>query len=289
MLYLYLFLTIFSLCSYISLDEWQQFCVSITSKLPSAYRLNGSLSRAHRIHTGITRIFTGPAAANDSKHIPIPIPWLPSSSSSSPIPRSQQPLGFHFSLSRQSLNKNSKTSISTNLKKLHQFLVDASGIGDLCRQEEVSMIPPHFLRPRSTDLVLDLCAAPGSKTAQLLSYQQRDAERLGLGSAEGGCIANDASFDRACLLRGYTTRGVLKTPASMVTCHPAQHFPLLPILRSHSLRERSECPWVRFDKVLCDVPCSGDGTMRKLGLAALHKWSLTDARALHHLQVAHTH
>ena len=40
--------------------------------------------------------------------------------------------------------------------------------GNLSRQEEVSMVPPHLLGVEPHHRVLDFCAAPGSKTQQIL-------------------------------------------------------------------------------------------------------------------------
>ena len=41
-------------------------------------------------------------------------------------------------------------------------------MGGVSRQEAVSMIPPLLLQVEPHHRVLDMCAAPGSKTAQLL-------------------------------------------------------------------------------------------------------------------------
>jgi len=44
------------------------------------------------------------------------------------------------------------------------------------------MLPPLFLSPKKGEFVLDMCAAPGSKTCQMLEMME----------GEGGClVAND--------------------------------------------------------------------------------------------------
>jgi 16S rRNA C967 or C1407 C5-methylase (RsmB/RsmF family) len=57
---------------------------------------------------------------------------------------------------------------SKTLEELHSYIEKASDVGLVTRQELVSMIPPLFLGIQSTDMVLDMCAAPGSKTSQML-------------------------------------------------------------------------------------------------------------------------
>ncbi|KAF6741419.1 hypothetical protein DFP72DRAFT_1083996 [Ephemerocybe angulata] len=54
-------------------------------------------------------------------------------------------------------------------KKFHSFLIFETEVGNLLRQEAVSMIPPSSLTSsRTTKFVMDMCTAPGSKTAQIL-------------------------------------------------------------------------------------------------------------------------
>lgn len=55
-------------------------------------------------------------------------------------------------------------------------------------------------------------------------------------------IANDVEKERCYMLVHHTKR--LASPAIVVTNNPAQQYPRLPI---------------RLDRVLADVPCSGDG------------------------------
>lgn len=54
------------------------------------------------------------------------------------------------------------------LEDIHKFMVKANDVGSISRQEAVSMVPPLFLDVRPHHRVLDMCAAPGSKTFQLL-------------------------------------------------------------------------------------------------------------------------
>ena len=42
--------------------------------------------------------------------------------------------------------------------------------GNISRQEAVSMIPPLLMKIESHHKILDMCAAPGSKTAQIIEY-----------------------------------------------------------------------------------------------------------------------
>lgn len=118
-------------------------------------------------------------------------------------------------------------------KELHNYLIEMTQSGTIGRQEAVSMLPPLLLDAQPNDIVLDMCAAPGSKTLQLLERVHGHA---------GFVIANDADSHRACMLINQTGR--LRSNNIVVTNHLGQHFPSFAV-----------------DRVLCDVPCSGDGTL----------------------------
>ena len=120
------------------------------------------------------------------------------------------------------------------------------------------MLPPLTLSISPDDLVLDMCAAPGSKTGQMLEQ---------IGSAPGGVIANDVEFSRASMLIHQIQR-INNSSGIMVVNHMGQQLP-----SPHSL----------YDKILCDVPCSGDGAIRKLPNKWRH-WSYKDGSGLHGLQ-----
>jgi NOL1/NOP2/sun family putative RNA methylase len=100
-------------------------------------------------------------------------------------------------------------------------------------QEEVSMVPPLVLDPQPEELVLDLCASPGSKTTQI-SQQMRNC---------GLVVANEPSLSRISALRANCERlGALNVA---ITRYDGRRFPS-----------------TLFDRVLVDVPCSGEGRSR---------------------------
>ena len=108
-------------------------------------------------------------------------------------------------------------------------------LGLIHPQEEVSMIPPVLMELEPGELVLDLCAAPGSKATQISQI---------MGNT-GHVVANDVSLERISLLRdNYERLGVLNMS---ITMYDGRRFPLA----------------CQFDKVLVDAPCSCEGVIRK--------------------------
>ena len=168
------------------------------------------------------------------------------------------------------------------------------------------MIPPLLMDIKPGMTVLDVCAAPGSKAAQLIEMvhggeearirkvirQFEQDEGRGLspeadvmreemqeeekkrdedldsdwsddGRATGLLIANDSDYRRAHMLTHQMKR--LNSPNLIVMNHDATMFPSIrlpsdpPPLGSTANRNK----YLKFDRILADVPCSGDGTCRK--------------------------
>lgn len=103
-------------------------------------------------------------------------------------------------------------------------------------QEEVSLIPARLLAPRPGDRILDLCAAPGGKTAQLAVAT----------ACRGTIVANDVRIDRLRALRSNCERLGLLNVA--MTAQDGTRFPL------------EAGP---FDAILLDAPCSCEGNVRQ--------------------------
>lgn len=113
--------------------------------------------------------------------------------------------------------------------------------GGLLLQEEAAMTAVRALDPQPGDRVLDLCAAPGNKTVQLV-------EAVG---PTGWVVANDVSASRLNILHGLADRFGMDRLS--ITVHDGASFP-----------ERDVAPGMplQFDRVLADVPCSCEGTCR---------------------------
>lgn len=103
-------------------------------------------------------------------------------------------------------------------------------------QEEIAWSAVRVLAPEPGDRILDLCAAPGGKTAQLA---------LAVGPS-GSVMANERALPRlSSLIHTITRLGLTNVITSQADGRTFRATP-------HS-----------FDRVLVDAPCSGEGTLRK--------------------------
>ena len=140
-------------------------------------------------------------------------------------------------------------------------LIRAAHQGDIYLQEEASQLVSILLDPRSGHRVLDLCAAPGSKTSHMAMLAEDNA----------WIIACDRHLHR------------LKTLGAACRRLGIQSVDML------ALDATGPLPWIadglRFDRVLVDAPCSGTGTLR--GNPEI-KWRLSpdDIKRLVELQLA---
>jgi 16S rRNA (cytosine1407-C5)-methyltransferase len=110
-------------------------------------------------------------------------------------------------------------------------------IGEYYIQGLSSMIPPLVLNPSEDDIVMDLCAAPGSKTTGLAELMNN----------RGTLIANEIALNRAmALLYNIERMNILNTGVL--------HF---------KGEQLSKIYDNYFDKILVDAPCSGLGILQK--------------------------
>jgi 16S rRNA (cytosine967-C5)-methyltransferase len=112
-----------------------------------------------------------------------------------------------------------------------QHLLDS---GEITVQDESAGLAVQLLSPEPGERVLDACASPGGKTIAM--------NRLMKG--EGELIAIDITENRVSKLKGNIER-----------VH-ADHITIL-------MADVRELKMGDFDRVLCDVPCSSTGLLRK--------------------------
>jgi len=123
-------------------------------------------------------------------------------------------------------------------------------------QDAGSLVPPLILNPQEDEIILDLCASPGSKTTFIAELMKNS----------GLIIANDISPKRiealSCNLQKI---GVCNTIVTMIDGRKIEKIN------------------IKFDKVLVDAPCSGSGTFIS-SFSVLNFWSEHIVKRLSNLQ-----
>lgn len=183
---------------------------------------------------------------------------------------------FEMMIPRELLKKNA------GLKQVHKLVMQMADSGLITRQEIVSMLPPILLDVKADHAILDMCAAPGSKTAQLLELIQVNSMlEKGVPNSEqatGFVVANDADPKRAFMLTHQMNR--LNAANIVITNHNAQVFPELKYMDCAPGEDRR----VRYDRIVCDVPCSSDAAIRKIP-TKWKEWNTKGGQSLHALQL----
>ncbi|GBG27975.1 tRNA cytosine34-C5-methyltransferase [Hondaea fermentalgiana] len=261
-------------------EDEKAFYSKMNEVLPITIRLDGSSPYVKQLREKIrTELSEGlPMEVSEEEQKmanvervlpPLALPWYPNQNA------------WRFGVDRRTMRK------IKSLAKLKEFLIAEEDTGNIMRQEEASMIPPEFLDVKPEHNVLDMCAAPGSKTAQLLEALHKEDRSRNFAPPSGVVIANDAAANRTHMLMNRMR--AMNSPNLIVTCHNAQTFPSVEgIICNHDRAQikayRAENGEGFFDRVLADVPCSGDGTMRK-SPDIWRTWSPASGLVLHPLQL----
>lgn len=244
--------------------EYDDFIRTLKDNLPATFRITSCKGESQRLleivkeklfvdyQAGVQELSEG---VDTTPMQPKCLTWYPDE------------LAWQLELTRKDIRRSEK------LFRLHNFLIAETKSGNISRQEAVSMIPPLVLDVQPHHKCLDLCAAPGSKTAQIIEALHKD----GSGNIpKGFVVANDVDNKRCYMLVHQAKR--LNSPCSLITNAEAGQFPNLFIPD-----EKNEMKLLKFDRILADVPCTGDGTMRKNPDIWL-KWSQHAALNLHGVQ-----
>ncbi|CAK0876802.1 unnamed protein product [Prorocentrum cordatum] len=240
--------------------EWPQLLAALRCGLPAAVRVNRGAHAAPALLAQLRRLRE--AEGEQRAYAPRELAWYPHG------------LAWQWdSLCSWEIRK------GLTHRRLKAYLLWLQDHGALTRQEAVSMVPPLCLEVRPWHSVLDLCAAPGSKTSQMLEmlHWEDAGDRALRGDLRARMFVSLFAPlrivpKRADVLKHSVQR--LGSPCVVVTQLDGQYFPNLTAEDGRPLL---------FDRVLCDVPCSGDGTIRKCP-TLWGKWSPKEALGLHHKQ-----
>ncbi|KAI1083555.1 S-adenosyl-L-methionine-dependent methyltransferase [Whalleya microplaca] len=271
--------------------EREEFWGALKRELPNSFRFCGSKGHALAVKRLLEKRYTPEIVKierfdGQPVNAPQPVPWYPDE------------LAYFMNTPKQVIRK------FPPFAAFQKFLVSETSVGNISRQEVVSMIPPLLMDVSPGMTVLDLCAAPGSKAAQLLEMvhvgeearmrkfmesfgeagpQPAVEEDVDLavdagddGRATGLLIANDADYKRSHMLVHQLKR--LSSPNLIVTNHDATLYPAIRLPRDPQQPDKGQ--YLRFDRILADVPCSGDGTLRK-NINLWKDWLPGNALGLH--------
>ncbi|KAL1513776.1 hypothetical protein ABEB36_003141 [Hypothenemus hampei] len=238
-------------------EEFDEFIKSLKTDLPATFRITGSKGVAKKMLRQVEdELIKECVQQNKSENPPnmFPLLWYPDK------------LAWQLELTRKDIRSNESYS------KLHNYLISETEHGTISRQETVSMIPPLVLDIQPHHKILDMCAAPGSKTAQLLEMLHKGNDSI----PSGYIIANDVDNKRCYMLVHQAKR--LNSPCVAIINHDSASLPnIFETLSDGSTQQ------VQFDRILCDVPCSGDGTLRK-NPDIWMKWTPANSLNLHGIQ-----
>lgn len=237
-------------------SEFEKFKASCQQELPVTFRITGTSKDVIAVREIMEKKHIAKLKDQTWDGEPLEPPF--------PLPFYPERLAWQVNVGKQVIRRNAQFS------DFQRFLVVETNAGNVSRQELVSMIPPLFLNVEPHHYVLDTCASPGSKTTQLLEFLHHNVPASHPPS--GLVIANDSDYKRSHMLTHQIKR--LNSPNIIVTNHDAQMYPRIWLGDSY----------LKFDRILCDVPCTGDATMRK-NINVWKDWSVANGQGLHTLQL----
>lgn len=123
--------------------------------------------------------------------------------------------------------------------------------GMIYMQDPSAMATVHAIKIPKGAKILDSCSAPGGKTTQLAAMT----------GESGIVVANEYEAKRCRILLGNVER---------MGCRNT-------VVVNHDTAVLAEVYPEKFDVVLCDAPCSGEGMFRKNSLA-IDEWSLDNVK-----------
>ncbi|MDD2566281.1 MAG: RsmB/NOP family class I SAM-dependent RNA methyltransferase [Candidatus Gracilibacteria bacterium] len=144
------------------------------------------------------------------------------------------------------------SDIAYIIDKKHEYTLKGSDIfysGKIYIQGLSSMLPPIILNPKRSEKILDVTAAPGSKTTQLAAMINNSGEIAAIEH-------NQIRFDKLnynLKLQGVTNTNTHKIHAKHLSYNFANNY---------------------FDRILFDAPCSAEGRINLANEKTFGFWTL---------------
>lgn len=168
-------------------EDWNSFLTALRTPLPASFRLNPNYQFKDRLQKELYELGKSIAAAGDAEGAGAlrpavePLEWFEGGSA------------FKLSADRRAIHR------TAGLEELHKWMIEHTENGNITRQEAVSMVPPLALNVKPHHRCLDMCAAPGSKTTQILEViagGTDDTDENTIVAEKGMVVANDADANR---------------------------------------------------------------------------------------------
>lgn len=150
------------------------------------------------------------------------------------------------------------TYVVPNMDKSDLAKLNAYKNGLFYIQSLSSMIPVIILDPKPGDKILDMTAAPGSKTSQIASLTDNEAL----------ITANDSNYERA------------KNMEKLMKMFYVDNIQISVSDGAKYGEQMKE----QFDKVLLDAPCSGEGLIYLQSDNPLRFWSVKKVKKMSYIQ-----
>ncbi|XP_060565995.1 RNA cytosine C(5)-methyltransferase NSUN2-like, partial [Ruditapes philippinarum] len=243
-------------------EEWKHFFTSLFTDLPFTFRICENHRKINNVLEGkpgtlgqaeVLREFLRnsvfPKVANVSVNdVPFevtPLPWYP------------KQLAWKTNVDQKTFHQ------CPELKPISNFVVQEDKAGFVSKQEISNMIPPLLVDINPNHKILEMCAAPGYQTTQILEQVLNSPKKI----PDGFVVANDIDFR----INYRWSQGT----NVFFTHEDAKKFPDL-----YTTEEHDQDSKISYDRIFIDAPSSEDGSMRSIKKIR-GNWNVTKAQKNH--------
>ncbi|XP_045192282.2 RNA cytosine C(5)-methyltransferase NSUN2-like [Mercenaria mercenaria] len=243
-------------------EEWKHFFTSCFSDLPFTFRICENRRKINNILEGkpgtlgqaeVLREFLRnsifPKVANvkvdDVPFEVTPLPWYP------------KQLAWRTNVDHKTFFQ------CDDLKPISNFITQEDKAGFVSKGEIANMIPPLLVDINPSHKILEMCAAPGYQTTQILEQILNSPKKL----SDGFVVANDVDFR----INYRWSQGT----NVFFTHEDAKKFPDLYTTEEHVPESK-----ILYDRIFIDAPSSDDGSLRS-NKKVRAGWNVTKAQKNH--------